>query len=165
MKRILLLALSFSIYSLSFAQYESSIGVMYGKEGMGLTFKKFLQPEQNIQINALYVRDNFANGGLLVGLYEFHKEIHSSTLHTTSLSWSFGGGLHAAYWMTKATHETSAIKFGIDGVLGAEYNLEFVPLTIGAQIRPYVQYNTGDLTNNNRYYNMDYALMLRYIIQ
>jgi hypothetical protein len=165
MKKILLLILGLSISSISFSQYDMAIGAMYGKDGMGLTFKKFIQPEQNIQINALYAQSNYTFGGILIGLYEFHKEIHSSTLHTNSLSWSFGGGLHTGYWVTKGNYVATAFKFGLDGVLGAEYNLEFIPITIGAQVRPYVQYNSGDVNYAYRNYDLDYSLMIRYIIQ
>lgn len=138
---------------------------MYAKDGMGLTYKQFIQPEQNIQVNLLYNHGNYTYGGLLVGLFEFHKEIHASTLHTTQLSWSFGGGLHTGCWTTKGNNLYSSFVFGVDGVLGLEYNLDFIPITIGAQVRPYVQYNSDVTPNPLRYYNVDYGLMLRYIIR
>lgn len=141
-----------------------AIGAIYAKDGIGLSYKQFVQPEQNIVINAMYSQNNYDFGGLLVGLYEFHKEIHSSTLHTTQLSWSFGVGLHTGYWVTKGNYVTTAFKFGVDGVLGAEYNLDFIPLTIGAQVRPYVQYNSGQIGYSLRYYDVDYGIVVRYII-
>ena len=165
MKKLLLLASAIITFSFANAQYDMAIGAIYAKDGIGLSYKQFLQPEQNIVINAMYSQNNDDFGGLLVGLYEFHKEIHASTLHTTQLSWSFGGGLHTGYWVTKGNYVPTAFKFGLDGVLGLEYNLDFIPLTIGAQVRPYVQYNSGQENYSLRYYDVDYGVIVRYIIR
>lgn len=164
MKKLLLLFCAISICPLSNAQYDMAIGAVCAKDGIGLSYKQFLQPEQNIVINAMYSQNNDDFGGVLVGLYEFHKEIHASTLHTTQLSWSFGGGLHTGYWVTKVNYVSNAFKFGVDGVLGLEYNLDFIPLTIGAQVRPYVQYNSGEENYALRNYDVDYGVLVRYII-
>ena len=112
MKKLLLLASAIITFSFANAQYDMAIGAIYAKDGIGLSYKQFLQPEQNIVINAMYSQNNDDFGGLLVGLYEFHKEIHASTLHTTQLSWSFGGGLHTGYWVTKGNYVPTAFKFG-----------------------------------------------------
>ena len=73
MKKLLLLIGATSVFSLSNAQYDMAIGAIYAKDGIGLSYKQFVQPEQNIVINAMCSQNNYDFGGLLVGLYEFHK--------------------------------------------------------------------------------------------
>ncbi|MCX6182633.1 MAG: hypothetical protein NT150_11975 [Bacteroidetes bacterium] len=151
-----------SLTSLVSAQYRTSIGGIAGKQGVGLSFKQFIQPEQNIEINFLYRRPG---GGQLVALFQLHKEINNSTLHTRNLSWSFGGGIHAGYWkMHELGYKNGDNKsIGIDGVVGFEYNFGFIPITVGAQVRPYWEYRTYAYDNVPPGY-LDASFLLRFII-
>ncbi len=164
MKRILLFTLLCFTLSYSYAQYEIAIGAIGGKDGYGLSYKQFVQPEQDFQINLLY-KKNFSNyDATLIGLYELHKEIHASTLHTTNLSWSFGGGFHVGYG-SAYTNVESKYRVGLDLALGLEYNIDVIPFTIGAQLRPYGQYNTGDFNDPYRYWGGDASIIFRYILR
>ena len=154
--------LSFSLLlSFAFGQYRTAVGGIFGKEGMGVSFKQFIQPEQNIEINFLYRRPG---GGQIVALFQLFKEINNSTLHTRNLSWSYGIGAHAGYWKEHADgYKTGGNKsIGIDGVVGFEYNFGFVPFTIGAQLRPYFEYRTNTINIPPGY--VDISLVARYII-
>ena len=165
-KRFSLMVLMSVSLTTVFAQYRSALGVIGGKEGFGLTYKQFIQPEQNIEINFLYSRitGTAQDGGVLIALYQLHKEIHASTLHTTNLSWSVGGGLHAGYWNDFSVsngYAAANTAFGIDAVLGLEYQLGFVPITLGAQVRPNYEFVHTE-SAPQRYFDM--AVMVRYII-
>lgn len=158
----LLFTFSFTLLvSFAFSQYRTSLGLIAGKEGYGLSFKQFVQPEQNIEVNFLYRRPG---GGQLVALYQFHKEIHAPTLHTKSICWSYGIGAHAGYWKEhELGYKTGGNKsIGADGVVGFEYNFGFMPFTIGAELRPYIEYRTNTVNISQGY--VDISLMLRYII-
>jgi hypothetical protein len=155
------LALILSV-SFVYGQYRTSIGGIGGKEGYGLSFKQFIQPEQFIEINLIGKQPG---GAQVVGLFQIHKEIHASTLHTTSLSWSFGAGLHGGYWVDQAAlggFPGGNATVGIDGVFGFEYNFGFIPITIGAQARPFYEFVRTNKVIPQEYF--DIAIMLRYII-
>ncbi|MFM7021497.1 MAG: hypothetical protein ACKOXB_00850 [Flavobacteriales bacterium] len=161
-KNLLFIVFFSGFSSIAFAQYRTSIGAIGGKQGVGLSFKHFIQHEQNIEINFLYRRPG---GGQLVGLYQFYKEINNSVLHTRNLSWSWGFGLHAGYWkqheLGYKSDDNKSI--GVDLVGAFEYNFGFMPVTIGAQVRPYYEYRTYKYDNVPPGY-LDFSAHIRFII-
>ncbi len=160
-KQTLFTLLLLFVFSFSFGQYRSSIGGIFGKEGYGLSYKQFIQPEQNIEVNFLYRKPG---GGQVVALFQFFKEINNATLHTRNLSWSFGLGVHAGYWQENPLgYKTGGNKsIGVDGVLGLEYYFGVIPFTLGAQLRPYWEYRTNTINEPQDY--LDISIMIRYII-
>lgn len=137
MKKVTLLSAILLCFSVAKADYQSGYGLRWGERGIGLTTNYFIQPETFIQFDAIGVSSQEIKGGIIMGTFNIHKEIHASTLHTTQLSWNFGGGLHLGkYWDPDNTNNENHFAIGPDVRLGIAYELPG-PFVIGAEVIGY----------------------------
>ena len=132
--------------------YKTGIGLRLGWEG-GISLKHFIKERRAIEGIASFGWGY--RGFRLTGLYEIHKRFPD----VDGLDWYFGFGAHVGayaghyfgyygysgggYYDKQGRWHPSGYRsmypvVGIDGVLGLEYQIEDVPLTIGLDIKPYI---------------------------
>jgi len=132
MKRILFIVLLILIGFASQSQeYTNSLGVR-GTYAFGITGKHFI--EQNKALEGILT---FGYGGYnITGLYE----IHAPAFDVKRLYWYYGGGAHIG--QIHNTHpvysdmDDGDILIGFDGIIGLEYDIEEIPITISADWKP-----------------------------
>lgn len=112
-------------------EYKTGIGVRAGFSS-GLTVKHFTS--QSIALEGLITTR--WQGFDFTGLYE----VHNQAFDVKRLNWYYGGGAHLgfyngsyAYWGDRGTAYTV---FGIDGIIGMEYNFDEIPINIGVDWKP-----------------------------
>jgi hypothetical protein len=144
MKRLLLLSLLGIVSLSSQAQfYKQSAGVRGGYTS-ALTYKYFYNDDQAIELMV-----GGRNQGIqITGLYTFHKPLNN--VFSDMVYFYYGVGLHTGYeiYTTQDTF-TSLGDFinnqhpffimGIDTMVGLEYRMLSIPLTVGLDIKPYFQ--------------------------
>jgi hypothetical protein len=90
----------------------------------------------------------YRNRGLLIhGIYEVHRsDLFPST---DQLSFVYGAGIHAGYqrWDKKRVvgqivymDVATGVVGGLDGLLALEYSLEVLPLTLGIEVKPFMDF-------------------------
>lgn len=129
---VLIIGLIFSAITTFGQDYKTAIGVRGGFFS-GFSLKHFISGTDAVEgVVALHYR------GLLVsGMYQ----IHANAFDAPGLNWYYGGGAHigtyAGYhgnpWFPNKGNYTV---FGINGVVGLEYKIEEIPVTIGADLIP-----------------------------
>jgi hypothetical protein len=150
--------------------YKTGIGLRFGPEA-GLTLKHFL----NKNAVEVILSSGWGYGGFrLTGLYEVHKPFPS----VKGLDWFFGGGAHVGTYSGRyygysaynggyhdkngkwhPDYRSRYMTLGIDGILGLEYLFEDFPITIGLDIKPYI-----DLIGWGNHF-ADGAFTIRYAIK
>jgi len=120
---IVIVCLSFG--QLSAQDYTSAIGLRGGLWN-GLTFKHFMGGSTAIEA----ILTTRWGGTILTGLIEKHNGFNEP-----GFSWFYGGGAHLGYWSSSVkvpgwAVTTSTAILGVDGVIGLEYAIEAIPLTI-----------------------------------
>ncbi|BAV08232.1 hypothetical protein SAMN05421788_11233 [Filimonas lacunae] len=111
------------------AHYDQALGLKF-PGGLSVTWKKFLNPTQNIEAQATFWQKGFRVGGL----YEF-------TFYTfdevPGLAAFAGPGAHIGFWKNKYKPESnSSAEFGIDGILGLDYKIPDLPINISLDWQP-----------------------------
>ncbi|MFA5327988.1 MAG: hypothetical protein WC384_09370 [Prolixibacteraceae bacterium] len=124
----------FTTLVLSFAtqaqDYKTGIGIRSGW-GSGLSWKHFLGEQTAFEgiLNSQW------KGFSLTGLFEIHK----NAFNADRLYWYYGGGGHIGFWNGKYNSRFDAGNntiIGIDGVLGLEYNFDFIPINLSVDWKP-----------------------------
>ena len=140
-------------------EYDSGIGIRAGLNP-GITGKIFLA--RHSAFKTMGALEGIAavrfKGVAVTGLYEFHTEVFD----TRGLYLFFGGGVHVAYWDSKEvfweTDNTGMQTYaGIDGIVGLEYVIQDIPLTIGMDWKPNL-----NLIGDNAGIIDDIAVSVRY---
>lgn len=153
--------------------YKTGIGLRLGWEG-GVSFKHFIKEKHALEA---LLSTGWGYGGFrFTALYEVHKPFPD----VDGLDWFFGGGIHAGVYSGRyfgyygyagsgyydnqgrwhpAGYRSRYPVVGIDGILGLEYQIEDIPLTIGLDIKPYLNF----VGWGSRY--ADGALTVRYILK
>lgn len=151
--------------------YKTGIGVRLGYES-GFTVKHFIKEKRALE--GILSRGWGYGGGRITGLYEIHKSFPG----VSGLDWFFGFGAHIGFFDGRyygyygnynggyydkhgKWHPTGYRNYypslGIDGVLGLEYQITEIPITLGIDIKPWIDfYGRGDHFG-------DGALTIRYI--
>jgi hypothetical protein len=134
-KKIAFVSLLFilCITSLNAQEYKTAIGLRGGFYN-GLSLKHFVSTTNAVEgIIATHHR-----GLLLAGMYQ----IHANAFDAPGLYWYYGGGAHLGFYNRQYTprwynHQTGNFStFGIMGVLGMEYKIQEIPVTVGLDITP-----------------------------
>jgi hypothetical protein len=120
--------------SYSFGQdYKVAAGLRFGYP-LSLTGKFFLNEKHAIE--AMAGRRGYSYGSYftLGGLYQIHSPIKS----VEGLKWYVGGGAAAYMWSWKNSFVTteSSTAIGLLGVVGLDYKIKDVPLSITADWMP-----------------------------
>lgn len=120
--RTILFTLFIAITLSTSAQYNSAIGVVGAKEGYGLTYKRFIDAHRFLDFNLFGNFTENLRGAQFSGYHGWHKEFQASTLHTTSLSWFYGLGVHGGFYSLWSNGDGSNAVIGPSGIIGMEYN-------------------------------------------
>jgi hypothetical protein len=133
MRRIVLsLILVVSFAGISAGQdYGTALGFRFGT-GAGVTIKHFIS--RNSAIEGLLLTR--WSGFELTGLYEVHHE----AFDTERLKWLYGGGAHLGFYDGNRVEwgdpGYAYNIFGIDGIIGLEYSFREVPINLGLDLKP-----------------------------
>ncbi len=104
------------------AQYKHSIGVALGSPS-GITYKTFLSDNKALDFT-LGLSGNYFT---VSAMYEIHQPIQGN------LQWYYGPGAHIGSW--NGNDYGSGGFFGIDGVIGLEFNPD-IPIAFSLDLRP-----------------------------
>lgn len=157
MKKIILsFVLVFSFLTVSYAQdYRTGIGLRGGFAN-GITLKHFVSESSAFE----FLFASRWRGVEITALYE----IHNRAFHQERLNWYYGIGAHVGFWNGDYTYKYWGERgvdysvFGIDGILGIEYNFVEAPFNIGIDWKP--AYN---LVGHSGFWYDGGALSVRYI--
>jgi len=133
MKKILMtIAVVFCLVSIGKAQsYTTGVGLRGGLSG-GVTIKHFVSSNTAIE-GIVSTRWKGLN---LTGLYE----IHAQAFDVRGLNWYYGFGGHIGFWNGKyaswANDDKSYSVVGLDGILGLEYKIAEIPISLSADWKP-----------------------------
>ena len=131
MKKLLMtLALAFCFIAFSnAADYKTGIGLRAGPY-YGLTIKHFTGSKTALE--GLLTR---WGGTDITILYE----VHNQALDINRLNWYIGLGGHIGFWDGDHLHDATPGNhtiFGLDGILGLEYNFPGAPINISVDWKP-----------------------------
>jgi hypothetical protein len=129
-------------FMLSGQEYNRAVGIRGGVTS-GVEYRQFFSNSKAGKILLGY-----RNRGLLIhGIYEVHRsDLFSSA---NQLSFVYGAGLHAGYqrWDKKRVigqivymDVATGVVGGIDGLLALEYSLSVLPLTLGIEVKPFMDF-------------------------
>lgn len=140
---IIILAVSGSLFSQTF---ERQLGMRFGTMS-GITGKVVMNKKTAIQSTL-----GFRKGGVqLYTMLEAYKMIDKNANQNWYMY--FGGGIHVGYingynkvrrWSNSAGYfweeeRASGLVFGLDAVMGVEYNIPAVPLVVFFEFKPMVE--------------------------
>lgn len=136
MKKIILAAgliAMLSIHSTQATEYKTAFGVRGGFYS-GLTLKHFISGMDALEI----VAATHYRGIILAGMYQRHAQ----AFDVPGLNWYFGGGGHLGFYDRSyspwyGVNQTGNFStLGVIGVVGMEYKIEEIPVTVGVDITP-----------------------------
>ena len=135
--------------SLSAQNYSTGIGARLGYDS-GLTVKHFLGSETAVEGVLSFSPKHFQ----ITGLYEWQRPLSL----VENLDWFIGLGGHLGSIHHNKKEYSNSFLVGIDMIAGVEYLIPTVPLTLGLDWKP-----TINFTNSyNDYWYAGFALSLRY---
>lgn len=129
--------------------YRNAAGLRFGKTD-GLNYKRFLT--ENGAIELLLGFGGYDNGMQIYTTYQWHYQIPAE--FTDNLFVYYGVGGHVGYinpykerryYSNDSTivienEKNTSYTIGIDGVLGLEYRIYTIPMTVGMELKPYFEY-------------------------
>lgn len=114
-------------------EYRSGIGLRGGMFN-GISFKHFVNPDNAFEIvAALRYR-----GPFVAGMYQ----IHANAFDVPGLAWYYGPGAYIGFvegryrgsWFDQPDRTYTIL--GVNGVVGLEYKIDEIPITIGVDVTP-----------------------------
>lgn len=138
------------------------IGIRVGGLSSGVSGKYFFKDQ--VAVEGI-VGTNFGRRGFhLTGLYEIHAE----TLGVPGLQWFYGAGAHIGAYKGRYYHDRRYKKYddsfnktlitvGIDGIVGLDYQITEIPVSVGIDFKPFLDVNQDGL-----FLLPDGALTVRY---
>ncbi|GAB2546470.1 hypothetical protein GCM10027189_31460 [Rufibacter soli] len=156
-----LLLFSFGNHFTAQAQ-KHGVGLRVGGYTSGISGKFFLQPDAALEV---ILGTGFTRRGFqLTGLYEKH----APALGISSLQWFYGAGAHIGSFRGRYYHPRSYKHYyesydrtlttvGIDGIVGLEYQITEIPISLGLDFKPFIEVNRDGL-----FPFADGALTIRY---
>jgi hypothetical protein len=130
--------------------YHTGIGVRLGGVTSGLSVKHFVNSNGALEGILGFGYRSF----LITGLYEYHLDIANAP----GLRWFYGGGAHIGffryggyYYAYRHGHYIyyvdepgmTSVVGGLDFILGLEYKFRGAPLTVGLDLKPFVDFYDG----------------------
>jgi len=163
-KQLLFFSLSLLLISGLFAQrsrdsYQNAVGLRGGFL-YGVNFKHFLNEQSAIEA----IAGTRWLGGSVTILYEYQQK----TNFMEHLDWFVGGGIHGGFYPAVSyplgqdevqTYTGVLPAVGFDGIVGLEYKIHVIPLSVGLDFKPFL-----DLVNGARGF-MDMGITIRYLIK
>ena len=158
MKKYVLLLVTIIVYQTTQAQpqlYRTAVGLNAGYN-YGITLKHFVSTK-----NAIEGIANFNYGPGLTLLYEFNNR---HPFDIDEMDWFFGFGGHAKYVNGRRANvfypdKVSHLTLGVDAILGLEYTFKEIPLNLGINVKPEVNFTTDNLIW------IDGAITIRYVLK
>ena len=136
--------------------FQNAIGLRAGIYP-GASYKQFLRSNNSLE----FLGQTRFEGILVTGLYEWNYHLFDDP----RINGFLGAGAHlASYGSGKfedrsgVPYQDNVLNFGIDGIAGIEYVFEDAPITIGFDIKPFI-----DIVNPGSDY-VDAAVTIRYIL-
>ena len=152
-------------------EYKAGIGLRGGWSS-GITGKYFIKDSRAVEV--ILSSGYRYRGFQITGLYEIHKPAFAKN-NVEGLFWFFGGGAHFGggyryeHWHNNGGgplggggyyHEHDYVAFGIDGIFGIEFKIPDLPVTVGADVKPFFDFVTD---RDAPYGFWDSALSVRYV--
>lgn len=143
---------------------EHAVGYRGGLS-RGLTYQFFYQPMQDVKL-LLSFRDQ---GMQLSAMIEQYEPVMTS--YQDQFFMYYGAGIHLGYTQNKYPDDANNYQFpyarhvqtravaGINGIIGMEYRIESIPLTFGADFKPFMEFFGKPFFRLNL---SDFALSLKY---
>jgi len=150
-------------FSLPRAQaQELGVGVRLGGYTSGLSVKYYRG--DNTAFEGILGTSLSRRGVQLTGLYE----IQASALGVPNLQWFYGAGAHLGSFSRQQYHrrgnkyynyvgDKQLFTLGIDGIVGLEYQITEIPITVGLDFKPFI-----DVNGDGVFLLPDGALTVRY---
>jgi hypothetical protein len=127
---------------LSGQETDREVGIRGGLTS-GVEYRQFFN-----QNHAAKLLLGYRHRGLILhGIFEFHRP--DLFLSTDQVSFIYGAGIHAGYqrWdkkrivgQTVYTDVATGFAGGIDGLLALEYSPDVLPLTVGIEVKPFMDF-------------------------
>jgi len=158
----------FSVTSSS-AQYVTGIGIRGGKFNSGISFKRFVNANNNVGVEAWACRSKIGRDYGWVGkaFMVYQRPIMDARMQAP-IDIVFGAGVHGGYYKfgyykiengVEIPYPLDVYTFGIDAMIGLEYKLPWLPLSITADCNPFFT-----LVNKGPE-NIDFGISLRYVMR
>jgi hypothetical protein len=110
-------------------KYRTAAGLRSDGNNYGLTIQQVFLPKATLEGLAMFApRERSAT---------IMAERHFGILGP-SLNYYFGAGGHIG------THKDDGTFWGLDGVIGAEYKIAFIPFVISLDFKPTIEYGSAD---------------------
>lgn len=155
MKKIIVLVLiAISSMTTNAQDYATGIGFRLGGMSSGITVKHFLSSTGALEGIVGFGRHSF----IITGLYEKHQSFPNAA----GLKWYYGGGAHVGFYsgdysygdfryykykgnkvIVYDEHYNSQFSLGADFILGLEYKIKGAPITVGLDLKPFVDIIPG----------------------
>ncbi|MBA9078102.1 MULTISPECIES: hypothetical protein [Rufibacter] len=141
---------------------QHGVGIRVGGLSSGISGKYFLNGSAAIEA---IIGTSFGRKGFhLTGLYE----LHASALGVPGLQWFYGAGAHIGSYKGRYYHDRTYKHYydsanktlatvGIDGIVGLEYQITEIPVSVGIDFKPFLDVNQDGL-----FLFPDGALTVRY---
>jgi hypothetical protein len=155
-KLIICILFLISFYSSKAQSYQTALGIRLGGLSNGITLKHFISNSSALEGIASIGNRTF----ILTGLYEMHNAVENSKL----FNFYYGAGAHigffqnGGYYNYYANYYTSQSVIGIDGIIGLGYKFYSLPINVGMDFKPFIDFNNG-----SRFY-FDGGLSIRYTL-
>jgi hypothetical protein len=169
MKYFLILISCLTIKAVQAQDYKNAAGIRFGNTD-GVSYKRFVTDNGAVELMLGFGGDD---GGLqLYSTYQWYQPIPAK--FTENLFFYYGVGGHVGYINQYTEQQYYAndstvvsengdkyyYAIGVDGVLGIEYRIYTVPMTVGIEIKPYFEYYGLEYTQFNFW---DFGFTVKYI--
>lgn len=119
--------------------YSTGIGIRGGSEA-GLTLKQFISQRSALEaiVSTSLLTSRINKGLAATLLWERHQRIGD----IQGFLWFFGAGAHIGLYNSEGNNSVFSrdgdgfVSAGLDAIVGAEYKIPPVPITIGADVKP-----------------------------
>ncbi|WP_210463426.1 hypothetical protein [Rufibacter roseolus] len=156
-----ILMLSFANLQIAQAQ-KAGLGLRVGGYSAGISGKYFFRDA--VAFEGILGTGLGRRGFQLTGLFE----LHAPAFAVPGLQWFYGGGAHVGafrgryYFKSSNKHyvenyDRNLATVGIDGIVGLEYQITEIPISLGVDFKPFIETNRAGL-----FLYGDGALTVRY---
>lgn len=164
MKKLFIVAIFLLTILVSNAQgYQKSLGLRGGLSS-GLEYRYYINDENSYKL-LLSTRDR---GLQLHAMKEFHR--YDLFYFSEQLVFLFGAGIHTGYQTWDVVHLVdfnklwfsthSAFIAGVDGLAGLEYVLYEIPVSLGVEVKPYLDLFGREIVKVQPF---DFAFTVKYL--
>ncbi len=164
---ILFFISAFGIGQMPAQDYKTGVGLRGGWIG-GITAKHFIQEGRALE--GIFSSGWGWRGYQITGLYEIHKAAFTKD-DVKGFFWFYGAGAHfGGGYIDEKWHPTGTYTgyydtyhysaFGIDGIFGLEYKIEDIPVTLGLDIKPFIEFSNY---RDYPFHFWDGAFSIRYV--